>query len=193
MTAKLELTLASKPHPYAYEASAVQEAWGQIRLAYRDSDTEVVLLDTQWDVLAFVAWYSEGWATWCEDTPPEHTPADSLAETLARLTGREFEDPSEEAAWDDQLYTFRQHHALRFALRGASIPDIIIGCNNAVGEISLAGQFAHLFDLADFQHQATYECVKFLANWMQSVHDPQQQQRGAAFINALNAAYVLQT
>ena len=58
--------------------------------------------------------------------------------------------------WFDALYAYRQGHTLRAALRGANIPDIVIGC---VGD---EGQIAHMADPAYVapQHAAFYTDVR---------------------------------
>lgn len=82
-------------------------------------------------------------------------PFESLAQALNRNQDRDFLEGEEEIAdlWFDSLFEFREHHSLRFAMRGAKIPEIIIGLNHGSGEISRSDEtcnWSYSFDMEEF-------------------------------------------
>ncbi len=80
---------------------------------------------------------------------------ESFAQCLYRLLERDFseDEEDEEFQWHNEIFSFRQRHSLRSALRGVDIPDVFIGTNHGKGEISLFNSnesWSHTFDLEDF-------------------------------------------
>jgi hypothetical protein len=148
--------LAPLPHPYPDDPSSSGESWGEITIT---ADSRL-LLRWQWDLAAFAKWYLSN----CRFLPEEELvilqngkafrpfEGESLAQALERLQLQDFPEGLEELEdkWLTQLYRYRQRHSLRFALRGADIPDITIGLNHGEGEISLCergDKWAYNFDL----------------------------------------------
>lgn len=71
--------------------------------------------------------------------PEEPRDDESLADALNRLNQRADDSFANEAAsdaWFEKLYAFRRAHSSRFALRGANVPEVIVGINRGNGEVS---------------------------------------------------------
>jgi hypothetical protein len=157
------------PHPYPDAPGAHRELWTLIRFTFERLQQRETLLETQWDAVPFAQWVIENHGRLCQDAwmPNDSDwsprPGESLAHALERSQGREFaEDPATrdiEDRWLEAVYDYRQSHSLRFALRGADISSVVIGCNRGAGEISCTGEsdWAHEFDMGDFLRSLTAE------------------------------------
>ncbi|WNZ26899.1 hypothetical protein HJG54_34250 [Leptolyngbya sp. NK1-12] len=135
------------------------EIWGCISISLLTDHQLVSLLQTQWDLSGLKAWFEENQdfirseVLSIDGSSP--LPSESLAQALNRLQEKEFSENEQDAEdhWFDALFEFRQRHSLRFALRGANIPEIIIGYHRGAGEISLSNReddWSYLFDMDDF-------------------------------------------
>jgi hypothetical protein len=155
----LRFKIEQKQYPYSDNAGMGNlENWGQIKILILRNTDQVLLLEHQWHLFELAIWFLENE----EFLRSEHLsiyekfstcPGESLAQALERLQNQEFLDEEEQDRWYDMLYEFREHHALRFAMRGANIPNIIIGVNQGLGEISLSDQnddWCYSFDMNDF-------------------------------------------
>ena len=118
-------------------------------------------------------WFINNKNTLCKKTQVFEHPewglqhGESLAKWLWNAQNRNFghENTRFEDEWFDELYEFRESHSLSFALRGANVPDIIVGLNNEIGEISffsLENEWAHQFDMGDFCISLHKSLVKIL-------------------------------
>lgn len=142
-------------HPYPEDPGAAHDIWGSIRIQAMQNSVLVTLLDWQWDLLAFAEWF----VVTQEDLLTEtfyiagHAPrtGESLSQALERMRERDdFVDEREADDWFDALYIYYTHHSLQVALRGAAIPDIIVGLNRGQGEISLHNAWHYSFDIESF-------------------------------------------
>lgn len=157
MKQQLYFRLELKPYPYPDGYGSEANTWGQISVIV-SGDVERVLLVWEWNFDVLVEWFdtnrnallSEELSI-CGSNP---LPGESLAAALNRLRSRDFpNEDEEEYQWYDGLFNYSEKHCLWFALRGANIPDIIIGLNHSVGEISQSDEqeeWAYQFDMPTF-------------------------------------------
>ncbi len=135
------------------------ETWGRILIIVVQGKKQIILLDWEWDLTLLASWFFESQAALqhqilsIEGNSP--LPSESLAQVLNRLREREFveEEEDETDLWYHEIFRYYEKHGLRFALRGAVIPDIIIGLNHGAEEISCSSQekeWAYQFDMNDF-------------------------------------------
>lgn len=180
MNNRLRFNLELKSHPYSEEIGSQFEAWGYLSVSILASGNKISLLEVEWDLSFLAEWFIENKNFLRNETlsinKESLMPSESLAQALHRLQEREFSllEEQEEEEWFDILFQFREHHSLRFALRGAKIPDIIIGCNHGVGEISLSNEeddWSFLFDMDDFMHDLQKQLEGFLVQWLTSTQD----------------------
>lgn len=151
-------------------------AWAEIKLILRfDSNSnELCLLSHQWDADHLAEWYIENATSIWNKTLPQIFNQESLACALKRLQNFEFTEKQEdlEFAWHETLYQFRRSHSLRFALRGANIPEIILGKKNEHGEISRCDEkedWHYEFSIDEFIGSSTDNLVKFLTKRRQEL------------------------
>jgi hypothetical protein len=116
---------------------------------------------TQWDLATLISWFDEN-ERFLRSSSSQSGEIDlcaqsfeSLAQALNRNQDRDFLEGEEEIEdlWFDSLFEFREHHSLRFAMRGAKIPEIIIGLNHGAGEISRSDEtcnWSYSFDIQEF-------------------------------------------
>lgn len=190
---RLHVGLERSEYPYSDPIDMGTVAWGKITITViikgsdppYDHQMQVPLLQTQWDIAELARWFDAITGSLYDELPsadgwPSALPHESLSQALQRLVSREFAEDEEEAQdeWDDALYRFRTQHSLRFAMRGARIPDIIIGYNQGSGEISLRrqepdddvsqgdwsflGAWAYPFDLGDFRDHLKREIQRLI-------------------------------
>ena len=106
-------------------------------------------------------------------SPPSYTlpqSQESLIQIIRKLREREFKKNEEEVEyeWFDYLYQYSTRHNLWNGLMGSRVPNILLGCNNGIGEISMFDNENkwHLnFDMEEFIQEAKQEIVKFLLFW----------------------------
>lgn len=176
MNNRLRFNLELKTHPYSEEIGSQFEAWGYLSVSILASENKILLLEVEWDIFCLAEWFIENQNFLSHETLSINKesltlPLESLAQALQRLEERDFsqQEEQEEQEWFDILFQFREHHSLRFALRGAKIPEIIIGCNYGVGEISLSNEednWSFLFDMDDFIHDLQKQLERFLVQWL---------------------------
>ena len=184
MVGQLRLDVESLPHPYPNEPSARVEAWSRITLHLVGPDRQVELLDTQWDMLALAEWFAEHHEAICHDTllVGSPLPNESLAQALKRLQGKHLRTERAQEQRHAALLAYRRQHSLRFALRGAALPEIIIGCNHGIGEISRSdddANWAYTFAMADFCRESRHLLRQVVARWISSTTDLQARARVA--------------
>lgn len=173
MRTRLAINLERRPYPYPEEPGADQAVWGEVTIRVIPPGDEIVLLRTQWDLPPVMDWFRENRSRLCHEEliveGERPLPGESLADALERRRAREFADDREDEAarWFAAIYDYYRVHGLRRVLQGAHIPDIVIGRNHGLGEISLAddefdsegmpegfhhepGPWAYSFDLAAF-------------------------------------------
>lgn len=184
---ELEARLLLKPHPFPAAPGSSAEAWGQIVLSV--SGVSEPILSWEWDLSGSAEWYLDNRTALWSSRLAEVRPGESLADALVRHQQREFSDDDMDAEeeWLDTLYQFRSRHSLRFALRGADIPEIIIGCNGGAGEISCAdpAKWRYAFDAGRFQGSFERELTQFLAKWRQQAADSTVASRAAELATRL--------
>lgn len=136
----LRFVAKALPHPFASDPGVANEIWGEVRLIHEADERTMELLYHQWDLLKLAEWMVVdgcGFATVLLPDRPKMN--ESLSEALSRMTQRpddSFVNEAESDTWFESLHAFRKAHSIRFALRGADVPEVIIGINNGAGEIS---------------------------------------------------------
>jgi hypothetical protein len=174
---KLKVCMTTIPHPYPEEEISKDERWGRLSLVILDSAlNESTLLDMDWDLLPFIEWFNENkdilFTSFliCEELDMYPLPDESLAQALLRLQDRDFSEDDESVLadqWYEALFDFREHHSLRFALRGTKIPEIILGNNAGKSEISVSKgdyEWSYEFDENDFFQNIHESIEQFLRN-----------------------------
>jgi len=187
MANKLRFDLTLKDHPYPEEPSERSSAWGHLAVYVLVDGEKKLLLDTEWDLYPLARWYVECHAPFrhqklvlSKNGQPLSTKAparESLAQALNRLQLRDFDSGEEddEECWFTTLFEFRERHSLRFALRGANIPEIIIGSKRGIGEISLSHpnhEWSYYFQMSDFDLDLRPKLGRFLKRWVAARSDP---------------------
>lgn len=167
---KLNIKFQHSDNPYHDNENVELEAWGKIQISIISGDDKHELLDWQWNVLTIAEWYIDNKKKLFNSTLPGVHENESLADALSRLRNVAFEDheDNKEYAWHSTLHNYWNDHSLRSAMRGANIPDIIIGMNNLKGEISLsedAVSWAYQFDSDVFKMQIESQLVEFIKEW----------------------------
>jgi hypothetical protein len=168
----LRFYLEPKPYPYL-DKNAASTKWGRLTIVILSEESRTILLETEWDLHLLLEWFNQNVKFLKCETLINHEldicmfQSESLAQALNRLQERDFniEEESLEEAWYKALFEFRQHHSLRFCLRGAAIPEIIIGLNGGVGEISLASEsceWSYKFDMDEFLEDIHARLLSFL-------------------------------
>ena len=147
MNGNVRLELAERPHPYPSAPDSAGEVWRVIGFSCAGQP----IFSTQWDLVEPIGWFAahrEALAVeQLDDVPgagstrdPGTGTRDSLADALDRLGRR---DDDDELA--TRLFEYRQRHMLTFAMRGARVPQIVLGRNGEEGELSLARSWAYRF------------------------------------------------
>jgi hypothetical protein len=184
MLSQIKCKLESRPHPYSQEPSAATEAWGLLSLTVVTQHRSIQLLTTEWDLGPFASWYVENRYHLLHDmllvrykterfSP---LPGESLARALQRLTTMDFPEEDETLIdlWTEQIFDYRQRHSLRFALRGAQIPEMIVGCNAGHGEISQSEEepeWMFPFEMQTFCTALDQELYTFLSTTSKKMAD----------------------
>ncbi|NJL55788.1 hypothetical protein HC928_11780 [bacterium] len=126
------------------------------------------MLESQWDLSGVLSWFHlqiDASSALFKPVNDIHIlSSESLAQAVARIQQRDFNDQNEEDRMMNCLYAFRKCHCLRFQLRGADIPDLFIGRNRGNGEISLSSnvsEWKYCFDIDDFVNHFRLEISNF--------------------------------
>ena len=168
---KLLFFLKPKIYPYLAEEREAAKfiKWGSLKIVVVSNNKKITLLETEWDLLPLIKWFDRSEQKIKFQTLQNSyvglrvLDSESLAQALNRLQEQEFAEEQEnlEYIWFDTLFEFREHHSLRFAMRGSKVPSIIIGSNRGSGEVSLSNrvnEWSYQFNLdkffADFRKQA---------------------------------------
>lgn len=131
-----------------------------------------MLLSTEWDVIPLAKWFIENWHLICTQflsIPNITVPimaSEGIAQAIHRLQEQQVEDE-----WFDALYNFREHHSLRFSMRGANIPEVFLGYNRGNGEISSDTEFEswfYSFNLEAFQISLRQNLQEFFKRWLET-------------------------
>jgi len=192
---QLLIELIYKPNPYAEESQAYLDAWGQISIQIIEGDKSILLFTNQWDLALLAEWFADNQIRICKESLEfeGETPLDSesLAEAMWRLHQRDFE-PSQEAEefkWFTDLDDYWEHHNLRIGLIGSKIPNILIGCNHGVGEVSVYwgdDEWAYKFDMKGFILSFREEIRRFLTVWLSKNDNPEFQERIANILERID-------
>lgn len=203
MDAMLQCDLKLTEDPYPDDASPNGDIWAEYNLHIRTANSHISLLVWQWDVTPFAEWYVEHHSAICSDSPvvagQRTQPGESLAVMLDRLRKQDFDDEEAEYQWYDSIWQYYRRHGLTFALPGARIPDIILGCNHGSGEISLSaaasakvdygsnplpmgtkvllGQWAYSFDMSSFLSHVQASLQTILSQYLASSNDISRQNK----------------
>ncbi|AXA55106.1 hypothetical protein ACNT2N_12220 [Pseudomonas thivervalensis] len=124
--------------------SAGNEWYSEIsaRVCTKDG-CEISLFKVRWDCKVFLNWLQRN-----EFAIQEKASLLSNKYFLARaIVDKYQQDLSDDE--EDLLYEYRKLHDLRFALRGVSVPSIIIGVGQKGGELSICNASFKLFCLID--------------------------------------------
>ena len=158
MRQQLYFQLDLKPFPYPNGHGSEAATWGQISIII-SGDEEKVLFVWQWNFDVLVEWFDNNRKillseelSICGSSP---LPGESLAQADLRLRNRDFPDDEDKAMsiWYEELQNYGARHSLIYALEGANVPDIIIGLNRGIGEISRSDdeeEWAYQFDMNTF-------------------------------------------
>ncbi len=194
---KLRIEVALLDHLYPEGNGAHLQPWGRFSIYILREGTlppleippRVLLFETQWDLAEPAQWFAANHSALRDTTLPSADgypsvlPRESLAQAIRRLTRRSFADTEEDSAdkWYDDLYDYHERHGLQSALPGAKFPDIIIGSQHGVGEISRTslmdddtedrafsylGAWAYTFDMNDFLDHTLHTFRRMLVQWM---------------------------
>lgn len=205
---KLRFDMKTIDHAYPQHPTAHIEAWGELAIYIQregyyppfEVPSRVPLFETQWDIAELAVWFAANRNELCKNTLPSAGgyptvyPRESLAQAIRRLTDRDFaaSEESEADRWYDALYYFHTHHGLQFAFPGAKFPDIIIGCNQGLGEISRTslietdtgdhgfaylGGWAYSFDMDDFRAELSRQLREILIQWASATQDLEARAR----------------
>lgn len=196
MADRLQIRVDLKAHPYPGERNAPFEAWAHISVDIVRGAQRVSLYDGEWDAAALAEWFAENRQALCHDGLPlsdagdSATDAESLAQALDRLQARDFGPDQDEAQfeWADALFAYRERHSLRFALRGARVPPIVIGCQHGDGEIALSspeGEWSYRFDMTTFCNEFSRVLQDTLEHWMAASQVPETETRGRPILERL--------
>jgi hypothetical protein len=170
---QLRFDFEPKTYPYSDENLASSVKWGYLKIAIVSTNKHTILLETEWDLSVLIEWLKQNEqlikyeALINDEVNLSVMNSESLAQALNRLQEKDFSDKEEiqEDIWFDTLFKFREHHSLRFGLRGAKVPEIIIGCNNGIGEISLSNEifeWSYKFDMDDFLADFSKKASSFI-------------------------------
>jgi hypothetical protein len=123
----LKVDFTSMPHPYPEERSSHFENWGIIRLWVADETGRSIfeVFRIQWDINPFVKWIKKNeYQLRHEQLQLPGRQAASIAKTLFDFY--ESADPDDDRMLD-QIFEYRTHHDLRFAIRGVDLKEIYLG------------------------------------------------------------------
>lgn len=173
MSNVLRFNLIPKLPPQGQAEILGYKDWGRLIILIQETAREVLLLDTEWNLSSLCEWFIENRerlrcdTLWLEGKE-QPFPSESLSQCLERLQDRDFTEDEEdiEEEWFNAIFKFRQHHALRLGLRGARIPDIIIGLNHGEGEISLStenDEWCYSFSMNNFLADFSEKVENFLS------------------------------
>lgn len=132
---KLRLFFKKKEYPYD-ETHDPEINWGEIKLVIIDNNELFKqVFSIEWDFRIFLSWLKENKNhILLEDCPIQNQNNTSLAKLV-----HSFYDTDDDL--DDHLidimYDYREHHNIRFGLRGVDINDVYLGKNKNIFEISL--------------------------------------------------------
>jgi hypothetical protein len=167
MNGNVRLELAERPHPYPSAPDSAGEVWGVIGFSCAGQP----IFSTQWDLVEPIGWFAANREALAveqlDDVAGAGSTRDpgtgtrvSLADALDRLGRRDDDDELV-----TRLFEYRQRHMLTFAMRGARVPQIVLGRNGEEGELSLAGSWAYRFDMQDFLDDAFASMRALLIDW----------------------------
>jgi hypothetical protein len=196
MSNKLRIDIALKPHPYNEEPGAHLEAWGNVALYVLSRTEQTKIFETEWDMAKLVEWFTENRVNLCQDVSSIEElrltalPGESLAQALDRLQARDFADDEKdlEEQWHTRLLEFRKKHSLRFALRGARVPEIIIGYHRNSAEISLfdeANSWCYSFEVDDFCEYLARQLRDMLEAWLRASRNAATERRAQDLLERL--------
>lgn len=210
----VQFVLEPQPHPYPNEPNSRFEAWGQLSLIFRTDKVEILLLCTQWNFEEFAEWFAAYRNALCIEAlsiaGEQPSATESVAQAVQRFRAREFTDDETEAEffWSDAISAYRAKHSLRSAMPGARIPDIFIGCNHGIGEISHCaednlqnypwhlgfhaelGDWTYRCDMTTLINELHKTLEQFLHSWLTAIRDTAVQQRARDLLDQLAAAKI---
>jgi hypothetical protein len=190
---RLRLLTQVLPHPFGSEPTATHELWGEVCLVYQNDDHEIVLLKHQWDLFKLAEWSTEDGCAFMTTLLPEKPRDDeSLAEALQRLSQRSdesFATGAESEAWFEALFEFRKAHSSRFALKGANVPEVIVGFNRGSAEVSRCDgeRWSYPFELDEFKSNFVDGMIRITESAGAAPGGPELQERLAVVRSKLRA------
>ena len=196
MLENLQFELERLPHAYPNEPGAELELWGRLTVRVIGAAGPRLLTETEWDLSEFAAWFSEHQRSLCSeqivgtDGKRLSRPGETLAETLLRAQGLNFPDDESNYSWLNYLFQFRTRHVLTFALRGARVEPLVIGCNGGAGEISSLNDSSvrHRFYMHKFLEDVQKQTRALVHDW-QGQRGTNARMRAQALLRELNATY----
>lgn len=175
---RLLFRLQKLPHAYPEESGAPYEAWGEISISYAKEKMDTKIVHCQWDLALLIEWFLQNRIAICTEqlviNEERPFPTETLSQALKRFHHREFEeeDGDREFSWFDTLLKYLQRHDLVYGLEGSRMPNIILGCNGSIGELSSPNpEWVYKFNMFEFVDQFLNEIVQFLDVWENSTND----------------------
>ncbi len=193
----LKIKLSHKDHPFPNELESSFEAWGSVYIEVYNADNFKVLKQVDWDILNLLEWFannrkwiaSEEFLVLGERAIPE----ESLSQALYRIRLQKFLHP-QNIPDDllDQLSVeyegYYQRHSLLTEMKGSGMPEIIIGLNHGVGEISLLSKsesWKYQFNMDVFINDFTHETMEFVSKWQEQTQNERKRKRGLDILRNL--------
>lgn len=117
----LQLQIKRKPNPYCSG-----EDWGEIELSVVGPDGRglFTLINMEWDPSALVDWLLDCKHELLTGVMPAPECGNSISEAVAVFYDKV--DPEDDSAVDG-MHQYRSRHCLRFAMRGADMPEYYLG------------------------------------------------------------------
>ncbi|MDR3715620.1 MAG: hypothetical protein P4L51_22650 [Puia sp.] len=123
-------------HPYKDESSSRGEKWAKFGVMLLDANGNPSrdIFRIQWDIIVFLEWVTDNKEALLSEELPSGIEDYSIARSIFEFY--ENVDPDSDDDLLDAVYSYRQKHGLRFALRGVDIDEIYIGKFDGVMTVS---------------------------------------------------------
>lgn len=174
MTGDLSVSLELTEHYNPEFKGIYLDPWGRFTFTHTQDGRTITLLDWQWglDELA------EGFAENRDALRTEELsvvgemtlPGESLAQARTRFRDRDaFADQEEFNEFYSRIWPYFKRHCPKSWMVGVAMPDIVLGLNRGVGEISLVIEqesWAYTFDMNLFVERFRREVIRILSTWL---------------------------
>lgn len=208
---KLRFDIKPMANPFPTDPRAAFEVWGDFSVYVSSYGKRVLLLRMQWHLEDLAEWFAENYDALRHDKfsvlGEEPLSGESLAQADERFRNRYSADDEQVTMeefdhWYDALFEYG-NHSLRVALPGTRVPDIIIGMNNGVGEISFIGdadkekypqnaasyanlrEWSYPFEMDNFLTDTRQRLQQFLREWLATAENPAARARVEGILEKL--------